>query len=82
MPSFSTYVLRGRNEREYRVSVEYRVIGNCPLVISATISDDTWPLTERELQRIDDEADDHWADSGEMVEARAPESYVPARAAA
>lgn len=58
MNAFTTYVYRGRNEREYPVEVEYRLIGDRTEVTSAVLIGDSWPLTSRELQIIDELADD------------------------
>lgn len=71
--SFTTYIYRGRNEREHQVDVTYTVTPGCPArlygdyphpaepdeieIVRHTLIGADFDLTERELDQLQDEAE-------------------------
>jgi len=100
--TFESYVLRGANEREWPVTVTYQVTPGYPArlygdyphpaeddeieVIKATISSDTYDVTDAEYDslfdeacmRADDDMADYYADAAEFLAELAAERRAAA----
>lgn len=60
--SFETHVYRGRTEREWPVDVEYRLDGRNVILTRWAISDAAYPLTGREIDDLQAQAEEHAAE--------------------